>query len=289
MPLDPLLRHPLLRHPLLRDPQLRDPQLRDTLRPDPLLHTPDRAGILYAEDFDGPPAPPASAPPPAPEPLEPSFSSGEMEVARQLAAEAAVARAQAEWDASEARARTHALAAIAAELAAAQEDARVLVEAAADGTVRAVLGMAAGLLPAYCAGHGGTEVRRLLAHLLPALQQEPRVTVRCNPAVAEAVRADLLLLDGDMADRVAVVPSGLAPGDVRVAWADGSLVRDGAAIHAAMVAALAELGLVDPDAIPAGPQPAWPPVQVSVQGPVHAAHDIRTAPHAPLRSHAHAE
>ena len=144
-------------------------------------------------------------------------------------------------------------------------------------------------------------MRLLLAHLLPTLQQEPRVTVRCSPAVAEAVRADLLLLDGELADRVAVVPSGLAPGDVRVAWTDGSLVRDGAAIHAAMVAALAELGLVDPDVIPTGPadpHPAWPQVQLPVQAPVqvpvqtlvHAAtHDTRPAPHAPLRSHAHAE
>ena len=212
---------------------------------DPLLHTLDRAGILYAEDFDSPALPPPPEPEPEPEPLEPSFSSGEMEMARQLAAEAAVARARTEWDQSDAHARTLALGAIAAELTAAQGDGRALAEAAADGTVRVILTMAAGMLPAYCAGHGEAEVRRLLAHLMPSLQREPRITVRVSPAIADRVRADLLG-DDDLAARVSVTAApGLALGDARVAWADGSLVRDEAAIHAAMVAALAELGLVD--------------------------------------------
>ena len=215
---------------------------------DPLLHTPDRAGILYAEDFDSPA--PAPVPEPEPEPVEPTFSSGEMEMARQIAAEAAVTRARAEWEQSDAHARTLALSAIAAELTAAQGDGRALAEAAADGTVRVILTMAAAMLPAHCAGHGETEARRLLAHLMPSLQREPRITVRVSPAIVDRVRADLL--DDDLAARVSVTAApGLAPGDARVAWADGSLVRDEAAIHAAMVAALAELGLVDP-----GPAPA---------------------------------
>lgn len=216
---------------------------------DPLLHTPDRAGILYAEDFDSPASPPE--PEPVPEPVEPSFSSGEMEMARQTAAEAAVAQACAEWERSDAHARTVALHAISAGLAAAQEEGRVLAEAAADGTVRVILTLAAGLLPAYCARHGEGEVRRLLAHLMPSLQREPRITVRVSPAIADRVRADLLE-DGDLAARISVTAApGMALGDARVAWADGSLVRDEAAIHAAMVAALGELGLVDPDPAPA--------------------------------------
>ena len=209
---------------------------------DSLLHTPDRAGILYAEDFDGP----ASAPQPEPEAPDPTFSSGEMDMARRIAAEDAVARARAEWEGSDAHARTLALCAIAADLAAAQDEGRRLAEAVADGTVRAILGLVAGLLPAYCARHGDAEVRHLLAHVLPALQREPRIAVRVGPAVADAVRLDLLSLDEDLAACIAVTTANLPPGDARVAWADGSLVRDGTAIHAAMVAGLAELGLVDP-------------------------------------------
>jgi len=225
--------------------------LREAPPRDPLLHTPDRAGILYAEDFDSPAQPPPPEPEPEPEPVELTFSSGEMEMARQIAAEAAVARARADWEQSGAHARILALSAIAAGLTAAQEEGRTLAEAAADGTVRVILTMAAGLLPAYCAGHGEAEVRRLLAQLMPSLQREPRITVRLSPAIADRVRADLLG-DDDLAARVSVTAApGLAPGDARVAWADGSLVRDEAAIHAAMVAALAELGLVDPEPAPA--------------------------------------
>ena len=211
---------------------------------DPLLHTPDRAGILYAEDFDSP-APPS---PPEPEAPELVFSSGEMEMARVIAAESAVAHAKAEWEASDAHARTLALCAVAADLAAAQDEGRRLAEAAADGTVRAILGLAAGMLPAYCARHGDAEVRDLMAHLLPTLQREQRITVRVGAAVADGVRMDLRSLDDDLAARVTVVAADLPAGDARVAWADGSLARDGVAIHAAMVAALAELGLVDPGA-----------------------------------------
>lgn len=217
---------------------------------EPLLHTPDRAGILYAEDFDSP-EPFQAAPEPEPA-VEAAFSSGEMEMARQTAAEAAVAQARAEWEGSDAHARTLALCAVAAELTAAQEEGRALAEAAADGTVRAILTLAAGLLPAYCAGHGEAEVRQLLAHLLPALQREPRIAVRVSPAVAEAIRADLLLLDEDLAARVSVSAADMPPGDARVAWTDGSLVRDQAAIHAAMVAALAGLGLVDAASVKLG-------------------------------------
>ena len=228
---------------------LREPPSRD-----PLLHMPDRAGILYAEDFDSPAPLPQPEPEPEPEPVEATFSSGEMEMARQTAAEAAVARARADWEASDAHARTLALGAIAAGVIAAQAEGCALAEAAADGTVRVILTIAAGLLPAYCAGHGEAEVRRLLAHLMPSLQREPRITVRVSPAIADRLRADLLD-DDDLAARVAVTAApGLAPGDARVAWANGSLVRDEAAIHAAMVAALAELGLVDTEPVPATPR-----------------------------------
>lgn len=209
----------------------------------PLLHTPDRAGILYAEDFDGPAATPPE-PIPVPELPEPMFSSGEMEMARQTAAEAAVRQARAEWEGSDSHLRTLALNAMAASLAAADAAGRSLAEAAAEGTARAVLAMAAGLLPARCAGHGDNEVRHLLAHLLPLLHREPRIAVRACPAVADLVRSDLALLEDGLGSRVTVtaVP-GMAPGDARVAWEDGSLVRDAGAIHAAMLAALAGLGL----------------------------------------------
>ncbi len=219
---------------------------------DPLLHAPDRAGILYAEDFDGPA--PSAAPVPEPEPavIEPSFSLQAMEDARRSAAEGAVREARDTWERSDDHARTLALCAVAAELTAAQDSGRGLAEAAADGTVRTILTLAAGLLPYHCARHGGAEVRHLLGHLLPALHREPRVAIRVSPTVADAVRRDLALLDDDLAARITVTAvDGLASGDARVTWTDGGLVRDTRAIHAAMTKVLAELGLAEPSTVPA--------------------------------------
>lgn len=250
---------------------------------EPLLHTPDRAGILYAEDFDGPAPPPVPDPAPEPEPVEATFSSGEMEMARQLAAEAAVARAHAEWEGSDAHARTLALCAIAAELTAAQDAGRALAEAAADGTVRTVLTMVAGMLPAFCAGHGEAEVQRLLAHLLPVLHREAHITVRVSPAIADAVRASLQSLDDDLAAHVTVTAAPMPPGDARVAWADGFLVRDGAAIHAAMTAALAELGLHDPGLARHDPQALHHEKGAAAAGPGSA--DPGWARQAPSAAH----
>jgi hypothetical protein len=214
---------------------------------DPLLHAPDRAGILYAEDFDGPATVAAPVPEPEPAVIEPSFSLQAMEDARRSAAEGAVREARNTWERSDDHARTLALCAVAAELTAAQDSGRGLAEAAADGTVRTILTLAAGLLPSHCARHGGAEVRHLLGHLLPALHREPRVAVRVSPAVADAVRRDLALLDDDLAARITVTAvDGLASGDARVTWTDGGLVRDTRAIHAAMTKALAELGLIEP-------------------------------------------
>lgn len=211
----------------------------------PLLHRLDRAGILYAEDFDGPAAPPAGPPPP--EPVEPSFSSGEMEAARLAAAEAAVRQARAEWDASDARLRAEAMQAVASGLATAAADGAARADAMAEATVRAILALVAGLLPARCARHGDAEVRALVAHVLPLLQRETAITVRAGPAAAGLVQADLATLDDELGHRVSVtaVP-GMASGSVSVAWQDGSLVRDASAVHAAMLAVLAELGLGDP-------------------------------------------
>ena len=226
---------------------------------DPLLHAPDRAGILYSEDFGSPedfdgPAMPSAAPVPEPEPavIEPSFSLQAMEEARRSAAEGAVREARNTWERSDDHARTLALCAVAAELTAAQEAGRGLAEAAASGTVRTILTLVAGLLPARCARHGATEIQHLLGHLLPALHREPRVAVRVSPAVADAVRRDLALLDDDLAARITITAvDGLASGDTRVTWTDGGLVRDTRAIHAAMTKVLAELGLTEPPTVTA--------------------------------------
>lgn len=199
-------------------------------------------GILYAEDFDDPDAPPM----PEPVAAHPGFTLNDLEAAQQIARADAVQAARAEWEASALHDRTRSLAAIAAAVADARQEARSLAETVADGTARTILSMVAGVLPDLCAQHGGAEVRALLRHLLPTLSQQPRITVRVGQAILDGVREDLALLDEDLVAAIALTAAPLAPGDARVTWTDGSLVRDQAAIRLAVTAALTELGLLEP-------------------------------------------
>ena len=188
--------------------------------------------------------------PPLPEPAPPppSFTLGELDTARQTACLEAVAVARAEWQQSALHDRTQSLVAIADALAAAQQQAGILADTVAEGVARAILSVVAGLLPELCARHGGAEVRTLLRHLLPTLAQQPRIAVRVNSAVLNDVRGDLALLDEDLAACVVLTAAPLLPGDARVSWTDGSLVRDQAAISVKVTAALTELGLLEPAA-----------------------------------------
>jgi len=199
-------------------------------------------GILYAEDFDDPQLPPM----PEREPAAPSFTLDDLEAAQNIARADAVQAARAEWEQSALYDRTQSLAAIASALANARQEARVLADKVADGATRAILSVVAGLLPDLCARHGGAEVRVLLRRLLPTLTQQPRIAVRVGSAILEGVREDLALLDEDLAATVVLTAAPLAPGDARVTWTDGSLVRDQAAMRAAITAALTELGLLEP-------------------------------------------
>jgi len=199
-------------------------------------------GILYAEDFDDPDAPPMPEPAAAP----PSFTSNDLEAAQQIARADAVQAARAEWEASALYDRTRSLATIAAAVAEVRQEARILAETVADGAARTILSMVAGVLPDLCAQHGGAETRALLRHLLPTLAQQPRINVRVAQAVLDGVHEDLALLDEDLVAAITLTAAPLAPGDARVTWTDGSLVRDQAAIRLAVTAALTELGLLEP-------------------------------------------
>lgn len=213
-------------------------------------------GILYAEDFDDDPEPlpPADLPrAPEPPPPPPSFTLEDLEAAQRIARTEAVQAARAEWERSALHDRTQSLAAIASAMAGAQGEARTLADAAAEGLACTMLSVLAGLLPELCAQHGPAEARALLRHLLPTLGQQTRVVVRIAPAVLDGVREDLALLDEDLAAVVELIAAPLTPGDARVTWTDGSLVRDQAAIRHAITSALTELGLLKPAPVSVAP------------------------------------
>ncbi len=207
-------------------------------------------GVIYAEDFDDPALPDdAAAPPDAePEPIEPSFTLAELEATRTAAfAEGAVAE-RARLAAEDAAARSRALDALAMALASAAEAARMVTEEIAEGLAQAVLSLVAAGLPALCAHHGESEARALLQSLLPTLGSEPRIIVRLNPNLLDAVRADLAGLDPEIAAVVQLVPTdAMPPGDVRVSWEGGTCQRSTAAACAAVREVLAPLGLLLPE------------------------------------------
>lgn len=217
-------------------------------------------GVLYAEDFDEPEVPqeaPQKAPAPAePEPAEPepSYTPAEMETACAAAAEAAARLAREQARAEDAHARVQALTRIAGAMTEAKAEARQVADGAVEALARTMLSLLAGALPALCARHAEGEVRAVLRAVLPALQAEPRVSVRLNPRVLPGVQAELAGFDAELSADIALLPTdALPPGDLRVTWDEGALIRDTGAICRAMQDVLAGLGLLDPTPPPGSP------------------------------------
>ncbi len=207
-------------------------------------HRPSLVGVLYAEDFDDIDSPVATGsadPVPEPELIEPVFTAAELETARAEARQAG--RLEAEHGL--AGTRTHMLGALAAGIADACAAAHGAAEAAAEGVASCMLTALATCLPSLCEQHGAAELRALTRALLPALSDEPLITVRINPHMVAAMQDEIAMLDGDLADRVRLLPTdAIPPGDARVTWADGSAVRDARRARMAFEEGLAALGLL---------------------------------------------
>ncbi len=201
------------------------------------------SGVLYAEDFDAPEpmsAPPAAPPMPAePVVIEPTFSLIDLQRATERARqeERMAARQQAEQDA--AVLRTQALVQLADAVAQSRSEAARIVAEAAEATAQTLLATIAALLPAVAAAHGQAEAAALLRLLLPAMANEPRLTVRAHPALLAGLRQETrTLLE---AGNTVVEWTGsetMLPGDIVVRWQDGSMIRDTNALCAQVQALL---------------------------------------------------
>ena len=220
-------------------------------RHQPLSHA-TTLGILYAEDF-GIVAPPRAPEPSVPE--APALTQADLDAA----CARAVAAAEAVWSGRSEQRRAEALQKVVESLAASRAQLGEHAEAAADGVARAALGMLAGALPDLCRAHGDQEVRALMRKLAPLLAARTRLVIRVHPGLLPGLQADIANLDDTVAGNIELRPANLPPGDVRLSWEDGSLVRDSAAIRAAMEESLAQLGLLEPPTAalppPHAPQP----------------------------------
>ncbi len=204
------------------------------------------SGVLYAEDFDAPePVAAPRAAPPAPVPpepvvIEPTFSLTDLQRATERARqeERMAARQQAEQDA--AVLRTQALVQLADAVAQSRSEAARIAAEAADATAQTLLAMVAALLPAFSAAHGQAEAAALLRLLLPAMANEPRLTVRAHPTLVASLRQETrTLLEAGNTVVEWIDSETMGPGDIVVRWQDGSMIRDTnalcAEVHALLV------------------------------------------------------
>jgi flagellar assembly protein FliH len=203
-----------------------------------------RKNHLFGNDFDAPPAPPPS---PEPEHVEPVFTAGDLDAARAEGWQAGHAAALAETARAHEMASRELLASVAAELAGAHAAADAAASESAQALARLLFDSFAVAFPAMAARCAEAEVRSVVRRILPRMQNEPQVTVRVAPEVAELVRQDIEDLNPDMAGQVRIVPVEAMPDhDIRITWRSGSAVRDTSAIWSDIESILLPAGMLSP-------------------------------------------
>jgi hypothetical protein len=214
---------------------------------DGALHVPRHPrvlGALFDEDFD------VAETAPEPEVIEPVFSASELAGARDAAWLAGHAAGVQEAAAGNTAATRQALESIAGQIATERDAAIERTEQLAETIAGLLLDSLAATFPALCARYGDAEVRAIARTGLPALTHEAAITVRANPRTAAALAHEIERLDPDLAAHVQTTAyDSMQPGDVRIAWHNGTAVRDAAALWEQVAAVLVPAGLLRADAM----------------------------------------
>jgi flagellar biosynthesis/type III secretory pathway protein FliH len=201
-------------------------------------------GTLFGDDFDRPETAPE------PEVIEPAFSAAELANAREEAWREGNAAGLREAAASEAAATRRAIESVAAQFAEVHDAAAAHAEQSADAIARLLLDSLAAAFPVLCACYGEAEVQAIARSVLPALTQEQLVTVRTNPLTARSLMREIGRLDPDFAARVQIIEcDAMTPGDVKISWRNGAVVRDATALWEQVAAVLAPAGLLRTDVV----------------------------------------
>jgi len=197
-------------------------------------------GSLFEEDFDRP-----AATDPEPDAPEPAFSAADVAAARAAAWREGQAAGVAEAASYNDAATRRAIESIAEQFADVRDAATAHAEQSADAIARLLLDSLAAVFPVLCACYGEAEVQAIVRSVLPALAQEPAVTVRSNAITAPAISREIGRLDPDLAAHVRIVEcDGMTPGDVRIVWRNGAAVRDATRLWEQVAAILAPAGLL---------------------------------------------
>ncbi|MBV9252447.1 MAG: hypothetical protein JO227_24780 [Acetobacteraceae bacterium] len=202
-------------------------------------------GVLFMEDFDAAPPPESPAEPePEPEVIEPVFTVQELQSAKQQSWEAGYQAGYAEAAGAARTSVTDALAKIGPAVAAATQRAEAGAHQSAEAVARLLLDSIAAAFPALCARHGEGELRAIIRSLLPAIAHEPAITIRVNPADADAVAEEVSRIDLD-AGAIRIEPAAaVAAGDIRIQWRNGRAMRNAAALWAEISDILGAAGLL---------------------------------------------
>jgi flagellar assembly protein FliH len=215
--------------------------------------------FTFDNDFDAPrPAPKAEPeiivedlPPPPPPP--PTFSEEELEAAVAEARKTALAEGQTKGKADAAaqteRLRAAALNAIAQHFAKVEGEVQAVAGQLRDTVLELSVAMVRRLFPEFARQHGLEEVKELLGRCLDTLRTEPRFTVKVASDQAETLKGEVEALAqarGFEGRIVVAAEEGLKPGDCRIEWSQGGMIRSADEIWKAIEAAM-EQALISKD------------------------------------------
>ncbi len=191
------------------------------------------SGVLYAEDFDELPAKAvvaaaaAALPASAPVVVAPSFSLEELRAATEQAHEDGRRAGRLAAEELDSVRHQQALTLLAEQLRLAQDQPARIVEQGLDAITRAALSLLSTALPAFCDKRAEPELRALLQRVLPSSRRLPELNIRLHPSVRSAVEEEATTLLEGSGTRVNWIESSkMKPGDIVVAWQNGSALRD---------------------------------------------------------------
>jgi flagellar assembly protein FliH len=205
--------------------------------------------FTFDNDFD---APRAAAPEPEPEivvedlppppPPAPTFSEEELQAAVDEARRTALAEGQAKGKADATaqneRQTAAALNAIGQHFAKIDGEVKAASEQLRETSLELSLAMVRRLFPEFARQHGLEEVKELLGRCLDNLRTEPRFTVKVATDQAEVLKNEVEALAQSRGFEGRIVDESLKPGDCRIEWSQGGMIRSADEIWKAIEAAM---------------------------------------------------
>jgi flagellar biosynthesis/type III secretory pathway protein FliH len=197
--------------------------------------------LIFDEDFDRTPV----AQPQVEPATEPVFTAADVEAARRQAWQDGHDTGSHEAETTTAALTRDALITIAERMHSARAEASAIAEEAAETLAVLVMDAFAAAFPALCAQHADAELRAIVCAVIPRLREESTIRVHVETAMANVLVREIGAMDGDLADRVRIVPvDTMAASDLRITWHAGSATRDTARLWAEIEAVLAPAGLL---------------------------------------------